>query len=103
MIINFNVHLVRSFEEALDCCMMIIEIDGRSNKFDDSSINDEYKRDFQIHTWIGGGQLVHEKAILWHKDASEVRLATFHSKTSNDVIPGDKQTSGILSSKIEMG
>ena len=83
---DFNFHLVRSFEESLDCCKMII--DGGSNTFD-SSIDDEDKRDFQIHTWIGGGQLVYEKAIR-HKDASEIQLTTVHSKTSDDVISGNK-------------
>lgn len=83
---NFNIHLVRSFEESLDCCKMII--DGGSNTFD-SSIDDEDKRDFQIHTWIGGGQLVYEKAIR-HKDASEIQLTTVHSKTSDNMISGNK-------------
>ena len=46
---------------------------------------DEDKRDFQIPTWIGGGQLIYEKAIR-HKDASEIQLTTVHSKTYDDVV-----------------
>jgi dihydrofolate reductase len=83
---NFDVHLVRSFEEALDRCEILV--DGESSELD-SSIDDEDEHDSShIHTWIGGGQLIYEKAIR-HKDASEIRLTTVHSKTSDDVISGD--------------
>eukprot|EP00546_Thalassionema_frauenfeldii_P008867 CAMPEP_0178909752 /NCGR_PEP_ID=MMETSP0786-20121207/8709_1 /TAXON_ID=186022 /ORGANISM="Thalassionema frauenfeldii, Strain CCMP 1798" /LENGTH=197 /DNA_ID=CAMNT_0020581913 /DNA_START=288 /DNA_END=881 /DNA_ORIENTATION=+ len=77
---SLDVHLVRSFEEALECSQKLERLDAVSRNDDDE---EEVTTDIQ--TWIGGGQRIYEEAIQ-HENAFEIRLTTVHSKTPNEIL-----------------
>ncbi len=72
-----NVHLVRSFGDALahnETLISSLSVPDNGN-------------DTNFKTWIGGGQRLYEEAIR-HPNSSEIRLTTVHSKTSDEIITG---------------
>lgn len=69
--------IVRSFEEALECGKTFTTTRKNNLRRADNKIEDE------IDCWIGGGQLIYEKAVR-HPSAWEIRLTEVHSKCHVD-------------------